>query len=73
MVAKVWPGKTVFPDFFNPDTETFWNEGLNNYYKIIPYDGIWLDMNEPTNLQENGKCIGELIPEGLNSKDKKYL
>lgn len=70
LVAKVWPGKTVFPDFFNPDTETFWNEGLNNYYKIIPYDGIWLDMNEPTNLQENGKCIGELIPEGLCSKDK---
>ena len=70
LIGKVWPGKTVFPDFFNPNTESFWNEGLTNYYKIIPYDGIWLDMNEPTNLQETGKCRGELISDDQCTKDK---
>ena len=71
MIGKVWPGKTVFPDFFHPDIETFWNQGLNDYYKILPYDGIWLDMNEPTNLLENGgKCIGEIVPDKQCTEDK---
>ena len=70
LIGKVWPGNTVFPDFFNPNIESFWNEGLSDYYKIIPYDGIWLDMNEPTNLQETGKCRGELISDDQCIKDK---
>ena len=71
LIGKVWPGKTVFPDFFHPDIETFWNQGLNDYYKILPYDGIWLDMNEPTNLLENGgKCIGEIVPDKQCTEDK---
>ena len=70
LIGKVWPGNTVFPDFFNPNIESFWNEGLSDYYKIIPYDGIWLDMNEPTNLQETGKCRGELISDDQCTKDK---
>ena len=70
LIGKVWPGKTVYPDFFNPKSESFWNEGLRNYYKIIPYDGIWLDMNEPTNLQEEGKCRGEIIDDSQCTKDK---
>ena len=70
LIGKVWPGNTVFHDFFNPNIESFWNEGLSNYYKIIPYDGIWLDMNEPTNLQETGKCRGELISDDQCTKDK---
>ena len=74
LIGKVWPGKTVYPDFFNPSTETFWKEGLNNYYKIIPYDGIWLDMNEPTNLLENGKCIGEIVSDSECIKENnKYF
>ena len=70
LIGKVWPGNTVFPDFFNPNIESFWNEGLSKYYKIIPYDGIWLDMNEPTNLLENSKCPGEIVSNNECTKDK---
>ena len=70
LIGKVWPKETLFPDFFNPNIDSFWYEGLSDFYKIIPYDGIWLDMNEPTNLQENGKCIGEIIPDNQCTKDK---
>ena len=50
LLGRVWPQKTVFPDFFNPDVYKIWDLGLNNYYNIVNYDGIWLDMNEPSHL-----------------------
>jgi len=70
LITKVWPEKTVFPDFFNPNVSKFWNEGLNDYYKLVNYDGIWLDMNEPTNLLEKSKCAGEIATDEECTKDK---
>ena len=70
LIGKVWPGKTVFPDFLNPKIEKFWFQGLEDYYKLIEYDGIWLDMNEPANLLENSFCIGEVADRGECTKDK---
>jgi hypothetical protein len=57
LVGKVWPGKTVFPDFFHPKVSEFWNKGLEDYYSLVNYDGIWLDMNEPAtiNTLQNGR------------------
>ena len=72
LIGKVWPGKTVFPDFFHPNISEFWNQGLRDYYKLVHYDGIWLDMNEPANLLENSnsKCIGEIAEENECTPDK---
>ena len=61
LMAKVWPGKTVFPDFFNPQIDKLWDKGLDDYYDIIKYDGFWLDMNEIANLNRKGKCPGEIF------------
>ena len=70
LIGKVWPGKTVFPDFLNPKIEKFWFSGLEDYYKLIKYDGIWLDMNEPANLLENSPCIGEVADSSECTKEK---
>ena len=70
LIGKVWPGKTVFPDFFNPKIEKFWFKGLEDYYRLVEYDGIWLDMNEPANLLENSFCIGEVANREECTKDK---
>ena len=72
LIAKVWPGKTVFPDFFHPNISEFWNKGLKDYYNLIKYDGIWLDMNEPANLMEDKdkKCIAEIADEKDCTPDK---
>ena len=70
LIGKVWTEKTVFPDFFNPDIDTFWHQGLSDYHNIIPFDGIWLDMNEPSNLIESGKCVGEIISDNQCIKEK---
>ena len=60
LMASVWPGKTIFPDFFNPDVYKIWDKGLDDYYDIIQYDGFWLDMNEIANLKR-GNCPGEIL------------
>lgn len=61
LIGVVWPGTTVFPDFTNPNASTWWLEQAKNFYDQIPYDGIWIDMNEPSSFVDgsiNG-CAGD--------------
>ena len=37
LLGKVWPKKTVFPDFFNPNINKLWDFGLNKYYDFVDY------------------------------------
>ncbi|WP_016730267.1 alpha-glucosidase MalA [Saccharolobus islandicus] len=48
-VGKMWPGTTVYPDFFREDTREWW-AGLISEWLSQGVDGIWLDMNEPTDF-----------------------
>uniref|UniRef100_A0A8D0F190 P-type domain-containing protein n=1 Tax=Strix occidentalis caurina TaxID=311401 RepID=A0A8D0F190_STROC len=50
LVGQVWPGRTVFPDFTNPDCTSWWVEECKIFYNQVPYDGIWIDMNEVANF-----------------------
>lgn len=50
LVGKVWPGLTVFPDFTNPETFTWWYDMVKNFHDQVPFDGMWIDMNEPSNF-----------------------
>ncbi|XP_069036870.1 lysosomal alpha-glucosidase [Lepisosteus oculatus] len=50
LIGKVWPGLTAFPDFSNPDTHQWWYENLQKFYTQVPFDGLWIDMNEPSNF-----------------------
>ena len=70
LIGKVWPGKTVFPDFMNPKISEFWNSGLTIYQTSINFDGIWLDMNEPANLIKNSTCLTEYLEKNDYTKDK---
>jgi alpha-glucosidase (family GH31 glycosyl hydrolase) len=53
--THVWPKHTVFLDFFAKESADVWNAGLKDLYDLVPYDGIWLDMNEITGFC-NGEC-----------------
>ncbi|XP_069737638.1 maltase-glucoamylase-like [Phaenicophaeus curvirostris] len=46
ITGEVWPGRTVFPDFTNPTCTSWWVEECRTFYGQVPYDGIWIDMNE---------------------------
>lgn len=71
LISYVWPGKTVFPDFFTDAAVTLWEYGLERYYETVKYDGIWLDMNEPAMIDAEDKNRGELLPEGYDFDPKK--
>ncbi|KAF9974194.1 alpha-glucosidase maltase [Actinomortierella ambigua] len=45
-IGKVWPGLTVFPDWFHPEAQAYWTEHVTRWVKEIGLDGIWIDMNE---------------------------
>ncbi|THU98207.1 hypothetical protein K435DRAFT_777589 [Dendrothele bispora CBS 962.96] len=46
-IGQVWPGYTVFPDWFSNTTQDWWTEALLNWsLSGIEFSGIWLDMNE---------------------------
>jgi len=66
LIAYVWPGEAVFPDFFNPVMQTLWNTAMNDFYNTIKYDGIWIDMNEPAQLLVLENTRGELLPDGYD-------
>ncbi|XP_052541641.1 sucrase-isomaltase, intestinal [Tympanuchus pallidicinctus] len=50
LVGEVWPGEAVFPDFTNPECTSWWVEECRLFYNTVPYDGIWIDMNEVSNF-----------------------
>jgi alpha-glucosidase len=44
--GRVWPGRTVFPDFVREETRAFWSELVRRHAER-GIAGIWNDMNEP--------------------------
>ncbi len=46
VVAPVWPGWCVFPDFTNPKVRKWWTRQYK-YLLDIGVAGFWHDMNEP--------------------------
>uniref|UniRef100_A0A672UQC1 Lysosomal alpha-glucosidase n=1 Tax=Strigops habroptila TaxID=2489341 RepID=A0A672UQC1_STRHB len=55
LIGKVWPGPTVFPDFTNPETHEWWHDMVKDFHDQVPFDGMWIDMNEPSNFVEGSQ------------------
>ncbi|KAH7678416.1 Protein AAGR-2 [Aphelenchoides avenae] len=56
MLGVVWPDKHVaFPDFLERTNKTnqWWVQEFVRFHKTLPFDGIWVDMNEPSNFGTN--------------------
>ncbi|KGL75080.1 Lysosomal alpha-glucosidase, partial [Tinamus guttatus] len=55
LIGQVWPGFTAFPDFSNQDTHQWWLENLRLFHAQVPFDGLWIDMNEPSNFMDGSE------------------
>ncbi|KAK9362690.1 glycosyl hydrolases family 31-domain-containing protein [Lipomyces starkeyi] len=52
-IGAVWPGYTVYPDWLASGTQDWWTKAMVDWHKRVPFDGIWLDMNEVSSF-----CVG---------------
>jgi len=50
-VGKVWPGKSVYPDFTRDATRRWWG-GLHRDLLDVGVAGFWNDMNEPADFSQ---------------------
>jgi alpha-glucosidase (family GH31 glycosyl hydrolase) len=62
LVGMVWPGFTFFPDFTHPITPDYWYDQLSQFHQKIPFDGIWIDMNEVANFCDGNCPVQPPIP-----------
>ncbi|KAF5022717.1 hypothetical protein F66182_5265 [Fusarium sp. NRRL 66182] len=49
----VWAGPSLFPDWFNPNSQQYWNELFLTFFdgeNGPDIDALWIDMNEPANF-----------------------
>jgi alpha-glucosidase len=53
VVAAVWPGWCVFPDFTNPKVRSWWGRQYQ-YLLDVGVAGFWHDMNEPAVFANHG-------------------
>uniref|UniRef100_A0AAR2K3C5 Maltase n=1 Tax=Pygocentrus nattereri TaxID=42514 RepID=A0AAR2K3C5_PYGNA len=65
--VEIYRSYTAFPDFFRNHTATWWHREISDFYtNTIKFDGIWIDMNEPSSFVHGtvgGKCLGDDIYE----------
>ncbi|KAN0082905.1 glycoside hydrolase family 31 protein [Tylopilus felleus] len=69
-IDAVWPGYTVFPDWFSTKVQSFWREALTNWSELgVGFSGIWLDMNEASTFCGyscgTGANVSALLPKNM--------
>lgn len=57
-IGEVWPGPAVFPDFLKGEVRDWWGELHRNFIEN-GIEGIWNDMNEPSNFITESKTLPE--------------
>ena len=40
-----WPGFSVWADWISENAQAYWTYEITNWYKSIPFSGIWIDLN----------------------------
>ena len=55
-IGQVWVGPSVWPDFLHPNATSYWTSFLGSFHDTVAYDGIWIDMNEPSNFCSGPLC-----------------
>ncbi|KAF3009844.1 hypothetical protein E8E13_010453 [Curvularia kusanoi] len=51
--GEVWPGTTVFPDWFATNAHEYWDNEFASFFDKdsgVDIDALWIDMNEPSSF-----------------------
>lgn len=67
LIGSVWPNEAAFVDWSSEHAGEFWQAGLDHLNSQLPFDGLWLDMNEASNF-----CRGVCYDEQREASPVKY-
>jgi alpha-glucosidase len=59
VLAPVWPGFCVFPDYTNPKVRTWFGALYEDLYEELGVAGFWNDMNEPAVFYIKSKTLAD--------------
>lgn len=48
-----------WPDYLAPAAVNWYTQLLTAFHSELPLDGVWLDMNEPSNFCTGDVCVAE--------------
>ncbi|KAL1839514.1 hypothetical protein VTJ49DRAFT_1452 [Mycothermus thermophilus] len=68
--GRQWPGEVVWPDWFAPATQHWWTAEIQAFYDPetgIDVGGLWVDMNEVSNMCSNPDCADQRHERSLNT------
>jgi alpha-glucosidase len=60
-VGSIWPGKSVFPDYKEEGMQELWSDLQKEWLQLFPFDGVWNDMNEPSNFDGQNKVTSQAL------------
>ncbi|XP_053164989.1 sucrase-isomaltase, intestinal [Hemicordylus capensis] len=61
---QLYRAYVAFPDFLRNSTSQWWQREIENYYaNVLKFDGLWTDMNEPSNFIDGniGGCHNQTL------------
>ncbi|KAK4443897.1 putative alpha/beta-glucosidase agdC [Podospora aff. communis PSN243] len=60
--GRQWAGEVVWPDWFAPGAQPWWTNEIQLTFDPscgLPVDGLWVDMDEASNMCDNTLCFDE--------------
>jgi alpha-glucosidase len=59
--AEAWAGASLLPDFYSARVQAWWRDKVSAWIRETNLDGIWNDMNEPTNWRGKNDTTAETV------------
>jgi alpha-glucosidase (family GH31 glycosyl hydrolase) len=57
--GQVWAVDAAFPDWFAKEAGSYWGEMMTAFHDMVGFNGVWLDMNEASNMLCEGTCYDD--------------
>ena len=67
-VGKVWPGPAVYIDWLKEGSEDFWVDEMTKLHEKLPFDGMWIDMNEASNFCDGFCTKDQIVEDSIQNK-----
>ena len=68
LIGRNTPGDVVFVDFYMHNSKEFYLNRLEKFHEEVPFDGVWLDVNEITSFCDGVCYIDQMSPNPIDNR-----